>query len=550
MDKFNIEKLKNLLKNTPKHIWVLFLIVAIGIFLRTYNLHDWLNFASDQSRDVILVSNVVNNRESWPLLGPTMRKSEDAQGNLFHVGPIYYYFQIVSAEMFSLSPEKMAYPDIFFSILLLPLLYILFRKFFDIYLSLALTGLATVSLPLVQYSRFAWNPNPIPFFVILLLLSAYEILTAKEKAHWLWFLLFGVAFGVGVQLHVIILVIFSLFTLYCFWMLRKKSILIWKKMTLTVLVIFILNAGQIISEVRTGLGNTRTLINSSLIYDTSEKSDFLKNIGEDIDCHFEANAYMLSGHGSDECDFSFVKMLESEKSKKFLKDIRGFDFWLKSSFILVFSVLGYGYLIFLARREKDEKKKIFLKNIIFYAALSFFVMFPAIDESTAYFRYFNHVFFVPLIILGIFSQFLIKRKSKKYTYLVAVIFAMLAASNLSSIKVLAGDLSAKRESDLHNSVLGEMELMVKYIRDNSDGEREAYLVGDDPYVIHFFQGFYYIAQLENFDMRRVRDEEKFPSHKPLFYIAEKNKSKEGKIKNREVDKCENVGKIIICKLKN
>ena len=115
-------KIKHNFKKIPRHLWILFAIIAVGIFLRTYNFHDWLDFRLDQVRDAVLVGEVVDGGE-WPDFGPSMKKSGISKDALFHVGPIYYHFQIISAKIFGDYPDKMAYPDLIFSILSIPLFY-------------------------------------------------------------------------------------------------------------------------------------------------------------------------------------------------------------------------------------------------------------------------------------------------------------------------------------------------------------------------------------------------------------------------------------------
>ena len=74
----------------------LFLITCIGTFLRTYHFHDWLYFYPDQARDVVLAQDVLNGQSAWPLLGPI------AASTPFKLGPIYYYFQILSGKLMQL----------------------------------------------------------------------------------------------------------------------------------------------------------------------------------------------------------------------------------------------------------------------------------------------------------------------------------------------------------------------------------------------------------------------------------------------------------------
>jgi len=62
--------------------------------------------------------------------------------------------------------------------------YLIFRKFFAGYLTLALTALYAVTFFVVRYSRFAWNPNSQPFFLMLFLLVSSvnaQVLINPEK---------------------------------------------------------------------------------------------------------------------------------------------------------------------------------------------------------------------------------------------------------------------------------------------------------------------------------------------------------------------------------
>ena len=101
--------INNKVKSIPKYFWVLLLITVLGFFLRTYNFHDWLRFNMDQGRDATLISAVIDKDIALPLIGPR------AGGTDFHLGPMSYYFQIISAKVFGNYPDKMAYPDLFFS---------------------------------------------------------------------------------------------------------------------------------------------------------------------------------------------------------------------------------------------------------------------------------------------------------------------------------------------------------------------------------------------------------------------------------------------------
>ena len=226
------------------YVWILLAIIIIGIFLRTYRFHDWLEFRNDQERDASIVSQVVTERSQWPLMGPYMSYSGDGdhvETNSFHVGPMYYYFQIISAKIFGDYPDKLAYPDVFFAILSIPLFFFFLNIYFKKNLSLGITGLYAISAYFIQYSRFAWNTNLIPFFVLLFLLSLYKFLIKNEKTHWIWVILLGVALGIGFQLHAIVMILFSITTFFIFLFSMKKNYKAWKKWAVVLLIFIALN---------------------------------------------------------------------------------------------------------------------------------------------------------------------------------------------------------------------------------------------------------------------------------------------------------------------
>lgn len=176
----------------------LIIIFTIGITLRSVHHSDWLVFKSDQARDALIMKKAMTDGiMSLPLLG------QEAGSIKFRLGPISYYFQYVSGKIFGGTPESFAYPDLIFGILTLPLLFLLLKKFLSVPVSLWLTALASVSLFLVTFSRFAWNPNSLPFFTTLF---AWLFLDALKKEYYArqWRLIIAaICFGIIVQLHLV-----------------------------------------------------------------------------------------------------------------------------------------------------------------------------------------------------------------------------------------------------------------------------------------------------------------------------------------------------------
>jgi hypothetical protein len=547
-----MRNIKNKAKSIPKYIWILLAIILVGIFLRAYNFHDWLYFNSDQVRDTLLVEKTVKGESGWPLLGASMRKSGTSKEDLFYLGPIYYHFQIISGKIFGIGPDKMAYPDLLFSILSIPLFFFFLKRYFSVNISLALVGLYSISFFVIKYSRFAWNPNIIPFFVILFLLSFHEFLIKKEKTRWYWIALSGISLGVGIQSHMILLILFPITAFFIFIFLLQLNWRLWKKCLTIILLEIFLNTSQIISEFRTNFTNSKAFLSSitNNANQVDKKSNLLMKIINNADCHIEANAYILSSRGEDVCNFSYVKIFNS-KNSKFLKQMKDPIFLTEIIFSLIFSVLGYILLIYNFKKEKEIEKKYFLGLIILYGGLSFLLMIPIISDDLDQFRYFINVFFISFLFLGLLGNILKNKFSKKGIISFALIFIFFAIANLASIKSSLQELLNKSGSGAHSVFLGEAELISRYIASNSNNQKEGYLIGSFMYVSNLYHPLAYLTEKQKFVLLKGEGMvEPIPTEKPLFYIIESDKDLKKEIRGHKVNNYEKFGKVVIYTLDN
>lgn len=288
------------LKSNKKTIIILLVILAVGIFLRTYKFHDWMRFSSDQSRDATIISNALENKVPLPLLGPK------ANTTTFQLGPAYYYFSYATAKIFGDYPDKMAYPSLFSGILAIPILYLFLREYFEKKISLALTALMSVAYFLVISSRFSSNPNLIPPFLLLYLLSLVKILNREEKKFSVWSLLAGASLGICVQLHTTPLVILPIATLCVFiYLFFRKFPGALKSLAVVFAVALALNATQVISEFNTHGKNYQSFLGGFHI--NSHGNNLAYNTFLISACQIQANASMIS---------SVISSLQTDKNSQ------------------------------------------------------------------------------------------------------------------------------------------------------------------------------------------------------------------------------------------
>ncbi|MFZ1720845.1 MAG: glycosyltransferase family 39 protein, partial [Candidatus Moraniibacteriota bacterium] len=446
----------------------LVLIVLIGAFLRTYHFHDWLTMRDDQARDATLVSQVVKGELPWPEMGPFMSYSgagDHSEENSFHLGPMYYYFQIISAKLFGNFPDKLAYPDAFFGILAIPLLYFFLRECFRRNISLGVTGLFAFSAYFIQYSRFAWNTNLIPFFVLLFLFASQKFLMECREDRWKWALVLGAAIGIGIQLHVILLAIFFLCALGIAVVSLKKDLGMWKQWMLIVIVAGMLNVTQITSEIATHFDNTRHLFGSASHRGSTGLDKVTSLLWNDIDCHIEANAYFLTSYGGDNCGHDFLgTSAYIGKHARYDTFADVFSVFERILFVL-FAFGGYALLVKRSRHETDERKRYFLYLVSFYSVITFLVMFPLSVTKIDDFRYFLPMFFIPFVLLGLIMDAFFARYPRASWYIFGIFFALLLFTNGSALlqDQIQPLLMKDQTCASHFTTLGELEPVATYI---------------------------------------------------------------------------------------
>ncbi len=187
-------------------------IVLVAGFLRVFNLGDWMHYQLDQARDFRIITAAVEyGPGELPLQGPKAAGNvtiADSSGNLtdkttLRLGPASYYLEYVSAQIFGNTPMGSIVILMLLSVATVPLFYFFLRRFFSVRLSLSLAGLVSVSVYFVTYSRFGWNPNLLPFFMLLLaysLLRATDATTTGKSRGW-WLVAAAFALAMAGQMH-------------------------------------------------------------------------------------------------------------------------------------------------------------------------------------------------------------------------------------------------------------------------------------------------------------------------------------------------------------
>lgn len=390
-----------------KKYWVaitLSVLIVLSFSVRFYQFDEWLYFKMDQSRDALLIGNAIEHGPGYlPLLG-ARAGATDLEHGFLRLGPAYYYFQYLSGKIFdSIHPSVFAYPDLFFGVAVIPLLYFFLRLYFSRRHSFFITAMYAFSFLIIQYSRFAWNPNSLHFFIILAfygLLRFFRETRETPKKWWLALFAFGVT--IGSQLH-----FFGFFSLVgisglliCFHLgiwkrealtacLTKEALRKFASFTLIVLGVFLfLYVPVIISDSMEGGQNTKNFFEA--LGSKAEKKPFLEKVEKGISENM--NYYCLLTTSS--CSNSDM-------------EAHAIPIAISTSIIIA----GLALAIRRLRLETDPLRRNFLMLTLLWFAVFFILTLPVAFQLRP--RFYIVVFALPFILLGLIYQFLEERFGRR-----------------------------------------------------------------------------------------------------------------------------------------
>lgn len=398
-------------------IAVVLLIIAAGIFFRSYHFSDWLHFELDQSRDAKIIDLAIKEGPGQlPLLGPK------AAGSFLRLGPVFYYFNYFSALIFGNTPSGMAMIIMIFGILAIPAFYLLVRRYFNKWTSISLLLIFSTSLFLIMYSRFSWNPNALPFFTIMTAYSLLRAVDREEKKRGSWLLLGSFFLAVDTQLHFLAFVSVPVIVAAFLLIKRPKIKLVY--WIGAIAIILFMNSPVFLNEVKTGGKNFKEFQEVAL---GKSNKDSEKTLIEKVAKNYTENSLghflILSSQNAE-----FPK-LEQNPEFDIKCDQECRDNLPLGALAVVLFTLGIIAMLKNLIFEKELQKKDFLLIISLWFITAFGLFIPlAFDISP---RFWLLVSIMPFIFLGFTFELLRKITPQKFSLvLIAAIVLGLTGSNL------------------------------------------------------------------------------------------------------------------------
>jgi hypothetical protein len=200
-----IKNILNGLKISNKfwnNLGIVFIAVSIGFVFVTRIL--WagtsIDFSSDQARDLEYID-FLNRNNQLPEYGPPTSRG-------FKIFPFYYYFIQLISSIFGINPINQIYANSILNFLAFVLVLIICYKIFSFsnfkYLIVGVLSLVYgFNKTFIWQANTMWNPNGLPFFLLLVLLMLFylsDIKIIKKRYHLISFII-GVLTSIMMGLH-------------------------------------------------------------------------------------------------------------------------------------------------------------------------------------------------------------------------------------------------------------------------------------------------------------------------------------------------------------
>ncbi|MBU1117732.1 glycosyltransferase family 39 protein [Patescibacteria group bacterium] len=211
----------------------IFIIWAIGLFLRCYRQSALLPFYYDQGRDAKMAMDIVA-LKNFPAIGPTTGI------NGLYLGPFWFYLITPGYFFGQGNPVIASYFITFLESLTIPLIFYLLKTYWRTNTAYVASFIWAFSHYLIRSSRWFSNPSPLPFFVLLLMIFLIKVF--KDKKYYLlpWIALI---LGLSLQLEAASAIFFFptilIFFILNFSQIKKIKFLIWLKSVLAFLVLLL-----------------------------------------------------------------------------------------------------------------------------------------------------------------------------------------------------------------------------------------------------------------------------------------------------------------------
>lgn len=197
-----------LLKTIVQKNYHFLIILFVALFLRTYRLEYLTTFGRDQGIDYLSIRDMLVYHK-LTLIGIKVSIAD------FFQGPVYLYLLAPFFYLLRLNPLAGAYSAVLISLATLSVLYFIVLKMFNQKAAILAAAFFAVSPQLVMFGNTPLYQNFTPLFILLGIWFLY-----KSR-----YILSGLAIGVGMELHFLVISLMLSILIYLLWSKKYRSII-------------------------------------------------------------------------------------------------------------------------------------------------------------------------------------------------------------------------------------------------------------------------------------------------------------------------------------
>lgn len=353
------------------YVLLLGAILVVAAFVRFYQFEPWLHFELDQSRDALVIDEgYKGNFFDLPLLGPK------AGGTFLRLGPAYYYLQYISGAIFGETPAGIAFFIPILGTLAVVFVFLLFRRAFTRPESLFLTLLFSVSVYTVLYSRFAWNPNLLIFFMPAGMYALLRSVGTDERYPGRWFVAAIALFTLATQFHFLAFLALPVITVLFLILKRPKFSL--KAWSLALGVAVLLYLPMILNESKAGFTNTQEFLGAVTEKSNKEEHNIFEKTIRDVTEYSQHGIVVLTGF---EGSTMPAVILQKDEIGTVCRDKcdDGKFYGMAGLLLFALSVIALAWLRFRSKAgaaESNSDRQDFYDLMLIWLAVSFLIFLP------------------------------------------------------------------------------------------------------------------------------------------------------------------------------
>ena len=417
---------------------LLFFALISGIALRSVEvINKNYVFGFDQGRDYLAVKNIVEDRK-LTLIGSEIGAGVAGFRGIFH-GPFYYYSLALPFIIFKGDPYGGTILMFILGIAAIVPSYIIGRNLFGWEAGLLAATIIAVSPPFISYSRFVWNSNPTPLFILLVFYFVF-VFTKKGGTKYLFWASFFSSFVYNFQLAMAIPLSLTLI-IYCILVLKLKQIKQYGVLFLGMIIAF---SPMLIFEIRHGFQAIKGLL-----------------------------LYMFNHPETATTQTFWVLLLRDHLLIFFHNFLSTFPQQIiipSAAVIAIFPVIFYFVL-----KEKDKQIKKFILYLLILIPVTFIVLGFLRNFVYDYYLIHLNLVYIFLVVFAIVSAFKTRNRIVN-GFVVGYIGILLISAIFSNIRTFSYDIIDY--GGIHK-IKGKLDA-IDHIYKNADGERFGLLVFSPP----------------------------------------------------------------------